>query len=304
MAITLHLPTVSLVYRSHLALLFVSLIYGANYSIAKMVMPTYLGASGFIIFRIGGAGVLFWILSRVLKLEGIKREDWSKIIVCSILGVAANMLMFFEGLALTTPMHASVLMLITPVFVFLASLILKKQKPRLFESFGVLLAFAGSLLLVGGFHFRFSSDTLTGDLLIMGNALSYALYLIYVRDLIQKYKSLQIVSSLFILGFIWVLPFGYSDVVSASYTSFPPIIWASIAFVILGTTFTAYLLNAWAMQYTGAKIVGSYIYLQPVFATAISTLWFHEVLSFDKLLASLCIFIGVFFVSGLYKKAI
>ncbi len=302
MAITLHLPAVNLTYRSHLALLFVSLIYGANYSIAKMVMPAYLGASGFIIFRIGGAGLLFWILNRLLKSKAIQREDWSKILICSILGVAANMLMFFEGLERTTPMHASVLMLITPVFVFLASLFIKKQKPNLPESIGVLLAFAGSVLLVGGFAFRFSSRTLNGDLLIIGNALSYALYLIFVRDLIQKYSSLQIVSSLFLLGFIWVLPFGYQDVISAPFEVFPEIIWAAIAFVVLGTTFIAYLLNAWAMQYTGAKIVGSYIYLQPVFATFISAIWFREVLSFEKMIASICIFTGVFFVSGLYKK--
>lgn len=260
-------------------------------------MFRYLDPSGFIVLRIGGAGLLFVLISWIFIKEKIEPRDFRRLIICSALGVAGNMLMFFKGLSLTTPVNASVLMLVSPVFVLIFSSFLFKTKPTWIQYSGILLSFAGAVLLIGGKNISISGDTFTGDLFIIGNAISYAFYLVYVKELLFKYKSMTVIAFLFAVGFVMVLPFGWGDLAKASFSTFPAFVWWAIAFVVLGTTFVAYLLNAWALQKTSSEIVGSYIYLQPIIATVIGVSLGQDSLTPGKILAALLVFAGVFLVS-------
>jgi len=58
-------------------------IYGLNHTIAKVVMPHYIGPFGFIMLRVLGASALFWGLSVFTPKEKIDRKDYPR-----ILGVA------------------------------------------------------------------------------------------------------------------------------------------------------------------------------------------------------------------------
>lgn len=283
--------------KSHLALLLVALIYGANYSIAKMVMFKYLNPFGFIVLRVVGAGILFFIIHALFVKEKIENKDLKRLFICSVFGIAGNMLMFFKGLSLTTPVNASVLMLNAPVFVLIFSSIIYKIKPRLIQIVGTLIAFAGAFWLIAGKSFQLNSATALGDMYITLNAISYAFYLVYVKDLLLKYKSLTVITYSFVFGAILVLPFGWNDLQNAQFLTFTPNVWWAIAFVILGTTFIAYLLNAWALQKTSSAIVGSYIYLQPIIASIIGVYLGQDELSAQKVWAALLVFIGVYLVS-------
>ncbi|MEL7003711.1 MAG: EamA family transporter, partial [Bacteroidota bacterium] len=95
--------------KIHGALLVVTLLYSANYSIAKFALPEYLEPFGFIIVRIFCAGALFWVFSLKDQKESIKdKKDYWLILICAFFGVAQNQLLFFKGLSLTTPINASV----------------------------------------------------------------------------------------------------------------------------------------------------------------------------------------------------
>ncbi len=283
--------------KSHLALLLVALIYGANYSIAKMVMFKYLNPFGFIVLRVVGAGILFFIIHALFVKEKIENKDLKRLFICSVFGIAGNMLMFFKGLSLTTPINASVLMLNAPVFVLIFSSIVYKIKPRLIQIVGTLIAFAGAFWLIAGKSFQLNSATALGDMFITLNAISYAFYLVYVKDLLLKYKSLTVITYSFVFGAILVIPFGWNDLQNAQFITFTPNVWWAIAFVVLGTTFIAYLLNAWALQKTSSAIVGSYIYLQPIIASIIGVYLGQDELTAQKVWAALLVFIGVYLVS-------
>jgi drug/metabolite transporter (DMT)-like permease len=288
---------VSKTIKSHLALLLVALIYGANYSIAKMVMFKYLNPFGFIVLRVVGAGILFFIIHALFVKEKIENKDLKRLFICSVFGIAGNMLMFFKGLSLTTPINASVLMLNAPVFVLIFSSIIYKIKPRLIQIVGTLIAFAGAFWLIAGKSFQLNSATALGDMFITLNAISYAFYLVYVKDLLLKYKSLTVITYSFVFGAILVIPFGWNDLQNAQFLTFTPNVWWAIAFVVLGTTFIAYLLNAWALQKTSSAIVGSYIYLQPIIASIIGVYLGQDELTAQKVWAALLVFIGVYLVS-------
>jgi len=127
---------------------FAALFYAANYTIAKDVMFQYIEPFGFIVLRVSGAFLLFWIISFWGPKEKIDRTDFKHIAIAALFGVGINMLAFFEGLSLTTPINASVLMVTTPIMVLLLSIIFLKEKVRWKKIIGVLIGLSGTLLII------------------------------------------------------------------------------------------------------------------------------------------------------------
>jgi drug/metabolite transporter (DMT)-like permease len=94
-----------------------------------------------------------------------------------------------------------------------------------------------------------------------------------------------------------IIPFGLYPLTETDFSTFTPSVWGAIAYVIIGTTFLAYLLNAMALKFVSSTTVGYYIYLQPVFATFIAVSLGMEAFHWEKTLFALMIFFGVYLVS-------
>lgn len=292
----------SVSWRVHLALLCVSVIYGTTFSLAKVIMPSLIMPYGFILLRVASACLLFFVFHALFIRQKVQKADYLPLVISALFGVAANMLMFFKGLSLTSPINASVLMLVTPVFVFVLSAIIDKKKPGLWQWLGLLLAALGSLWLMGGLNFRFSKATALGDVFIVLNALSYAIYLVYVKRLMLRYHPITVSKWNFIFGLLIVLPFGYQELMLVDFELFKSADWLILSFILLGTTFLTYLLNAWALGKAPSSLVGTYIYLQPVVATLLAILSKQDELGIAKICFILLIFAGVYLVAKKQKQ--
>jgi drug/metabolite transporter (DMT)-like permease len=287
--------------KVHIALFMVSLIYGATFTIAKQVMPAYVKPFAFILMRVSVAAVCIFIFHSIAVKKRISdKKDFIQLGISALFGVAFNMLLFFKGLSITTPINGAVLMLNTPIFVVVFATIYLKEKITVQKIAGVLIAAVGALMLMGGTRFNFSSELIWGDIMVSANAILYAFYLVYAKSLMQKYHPLTVTMWSFIFGFLVVLPFGASEFAEITFSSFTPEIWLGIAFVTIGATFLTYVLNAYALQKASPALVGSYIYLQPVLAILISVAAGKDSLTGEKLLCMLVIFAGIFLVS--HKK--
>lgn len=287
------------IYQAHIALLIVAFIYGLNYIVAKDVMAGFLDPREFILIRVAGASILFWMTHLFFKGVSIQKKDLFRLAAAGFFGVAANQILFFEGLDLTTPINASIIMTVNPVLVMLLSAVLLRDPIRPIRVLGIVLGGTGAVLLItgGGPVNLMGSDTHLGNLLIFLNASSYAIYLVIVKPLMAKYPPIQVIKWVFLFGLMFVLPLGIPEMADTKWTSFPVRIWGSIAFVVLGTTYVAYLFNVFAMKTVTSTTVSTYIYLQPLFATVLS-LWLGvDSLSPVKLMAAFLIFSGVFLVS-------
>ncbi|MCZ2131172.1 MAG: DMT family transporter [Bacteroidia bacterium] len=290
--------------KVHLILFLVMLFYAVTFSIAKDVMPTYINGEVFTFYRIGGALILFWLLSpfekKILpnnKLTKIEKKDVLPLIIASVFGVAYNMFMFFKGLEFTHPINGAVLMLNTPIFVLIFALFLKEEKLTVKKVVGILMAAGGALMLMFGKQINFSELTLKGDILVTVNAIFYAFYLVYVRKLLTKYTVVTVSKWTFLFGLFLVAPLIMKDVLAVNHLSFPKHIIGEIIFVVVCTTFLAYLLNTWAIEKAGSVLVGTYIYLQLVLAGAIAIFWGTDVFTWVKLVAGVIVLIGVFLTS-------
>ncbi|MCF6361744.1 MAG: DMT family transporter [Cyclobacteriaceae bacterium] len=287
--------------KVHLALAFVSLLFGANYTVAKIVMPEHISAVGMIAFRVPVATLLFFIFH---KLTGTSKtpakSDLLRFFFSALFGVAINQIFFFKGISLTSPMLGSVIITSTPIFVLVVSYFLLKEKITWVKFVGIGLGACGAVLLITSQGTDFSDSTFTGNLFILLNAISYSIYLVLVKPLMQKYNALTVIKWIFLFGSFMVIPFGYSGLMAADWGNFDLGVWMSITYIIIGSTFLAYLLNLWSLKTVSPALVGYYIYLQPLFATLIAVVFREDEITLASILYSVMIFGGVFLVS--YRK--
>ncbi len=297
-------------YKVHGALTLVGLIYGANYSIAKEVMPQYVQPFGLTLLRVSGASLLFWLYAfwrnqpKEITLKQELPRLLPRLLLCAALGVAANQLFFLEGLNLTSPINAALIMTITPVLVLLASALLLKERVTFKKSLGIGLGLTGAILIVLQRNPAAANGGIMGDVLILLNALSYGVYLVLVKPLMLHYRASSIIKWVFLFGFFMVLPFGWQEFTEIEWSAMPLPIWLAIFYVVVFTTFVAYLLNAWTLRFVDSSVVGIYIYLQPVFAAVLSTLLGQDHLTIEKVLYSGLIFLGVYLVSRKSNKSV
>ncbi|MBI1182666.1 EamA family transporter [bacterium] len=287
--------------KVHAALLAVGIIYGANYSIAKSLMPQFIGPNGFILLRIAGALLLFLIIQQFWVREKIASfKDYGYLALCAFFGVAVNMLCFFNGLSLTSPINASVIMTVNPILVLVFSALLLREKVQWIKITGILLGMAGAVLQIFdpfGVSKEVAGINWQGDLLVFINAGSYAVYLVMVKPLMKKYHAFTVVMWTFTFGLLMVLPFGWREVSAAAWSELNLQVLWRLSFVIFGTTFLAYLLNAWALRYVNSSVVGAYIYVQPLLASLFAVLLAGYQANVFMLVYALLIFGGVYLVS-------
>jgi drug/metabolite transporter (DMT)-like permease len=285
--------------KAHLAVLAANLLYGANFSIAKIAMPEYIKPSGFILLRAVIASFLFWVLCKYLKVkDDVSRKDMPKMVLLGLFGVALNQLLFFEGLSRTSNINAALIMTSNPILVLVVAALIIRERITGRRIWGIVFGVTGAAVLILMSHRAGGHSSLIGDTMIFINAFSYAIYMVMVKPLMKKYSPWTLVKYTFIFGTLLVIPFGFRQVTEINWASFTAPVWMSFLFVIIGTTFFAYFLNIYGLRHLSPAVVSFYIYLQPIFATGISLALLGEPVTFVQVFACLLIFVGVYLVSG------
>lgn len=292
-----------------LALIAVSiatLIYGVTFTIAKDVMPLYVKPYGLILLRVSGATIVFWIAGLFVKANKIEKSDFKKIFVAAFFGVGLNMLTFFKGLSLTTPISASVMMVTSPILVLLFSALLLKEKLIKRKIIGVIIGLIGTVILIvyGNKTDGNASNRAFGNFLVFINAASYGLYLVLAKKLIAKYNPLVFIKWLYLFGLLFVIPFGLPELKEVSWQTMPTSIYLKAGFIVLFTTCITYLFNLFALSKLKPTSVSVFIYLQPVIATIYALIVGSDSLNIIKIGATIIIFLGVYLVTSQTKKSI
>lgn len=282
-----------------LAAIGASTIYGINHTVAKGVMPTYIEPFGFIFLRVFGAAILFWGISWMGPKEKIAKSDWPRILGCAIFGMVINMLFFFKGLSLSTPINSSVIVTLSPVMVLILASILIKERITLLKSIGIILGLAGALTLVL-FSVESSGNAPNiplGNALFIVNAFSFGLYLILVKPLTTKYHAITLMKWFFLIAVVINFPITIGEFTEVDWLHLPfEAVW-KMGFVVLGTTFATYLLNIYALKRLSASTISVFMYLQPLIAISYAIISGVDELNLVKATAGILVFVGVYLVT-------
>jgi drug/metabolite transporter (DMT)-like permease len=197
-------------------------------------------------------------------------------------------------------------MMSTPLLITIISLFVLKERMSLKKALGLALGIGGATLLMSaGKEITVTGNSALGDLLIFLNAASYAVYLVIIKPLMVRYRPIIVIRWVFLFGFLFTLPFSLPQFLAIKWTLFGWGDYLAVAFIVVCVTFFTYLWNVYALQHLSPATAGAYIYLQPIFAAIISILVTGEELTWVKLVATLLIFSGVYFVNfGFRRKGV
>jgi drug/metabolite transporter (DMT)-like permease len=288
---------------AHIALFAVNMLYGASHILAKGVMPSYLTPSVFILFRVFGAAILFWLILSVSRSFKIERKDWIRLVGCGLFGVTVNQLFFFHGLNLSSSVNSGIIMAINPIMVVILSGFALKEKITPIRLTGILIGAAGAVLLTLTGE-KTVSETSLGDLYLLINSFSYAVYLVLAKPLMKKYSPLLVITWVFTigLGFLFLYPPVLKEFYATNFNSIPSDVWVKIVYVVVGVTFLTYLLTMFGLKYLSPSVSSSYIYFQPVMVIGFAFLFLYLGIADDytssitlrKIIYMLLIFLGVY----------
>lgn len=243
--------------------------------------------------RVTCAALMLESIRRLSRAERLEPGDHKRVFLYGLLGISVNQVLFILGLSMTTAINATILTATIPVFTLGVAVLFKREALTASAAVGVLFASAGALVLVNVQHFDWHSRYVRGDLLLLGNALSYSLYLVLSRPILAHYRVLTIVSRVFVYGAPAIVLFALPALLRFSPAAVTPLSWASLSAVVVVCTVVPYVLNSWALARTGASQVAVYVFLQPLIASALAILVLKETLTLRTVAAGILILAGL-----------
>lgn len=280
-------------------------IYGLNHTIAKMVMPIYIGSLGLVLLRVLGATIIFWTIGLFFKSKPIEKKDRLTIMKCGLFGMSINIAAFIAGLDYSTPVNSSILIIISPIFVVILSFFIFRNKINLLKILGIIMGFIGALILIlnADSNSSVGRNIPLGNFLFIVNSISYAYYLIIVKPMAQKYDLITLFKWLFLIGLIFNFPLGINQFTDVNWSSLPvKEAILPMAFVVICTTVMTYFLNGYALSKITSTEVAVFMYLQPIIGIVFAIFTKSDTISLTIIIASILIFIGVYLTSVMKLK--
>ena len=279
--------------KVHAALFTVALLFSLNYIISKIALGTF-NPIVFAYLRVVGSAIVLNLLLRHSEKERLPRGDAWRLVGYAMLAVVINQTLFLGGLSLTSAHVAAILITSVPVFALAGAIAMGRERATAAKFLGIGLALAGALLVVGGEGFAGATKSLVGDLLIIGNSLSYAMYLVLSKPMMARVSARRVVGRMFALSSLLMLPIAAWPLAHERWASIPTKSWVALLLVIAGPTVSAYLLAAWALKHADSSLVAAYSYLQPVITAILAAIVLAEHIRGIAVIAALLIFTGVY----------
>lgn len=254
------------------ALLTVQVLFGVHYLAAKVLLGD-IPPRAWAALRITAAAVVLWgaVVAFARRLPD-DPKDVLRLGVYALFGVVINQVLFVEGLARTTPVHSAIINTTIPVLTLLFAVLLGHETLSFAKGASFALAIAGVMLVLRPDRASFSQATFVGDILTLLNAASFALFLVLSKRVLARIDPLAATAVLFAFGTVGVLLVGGAPLARLDWSSVPIATWGLGAFIVLGPTVGAYLLNYWALARTDSSVVALFIYVQPLVAVGLSML--------------------------------
>ena len=286
-------------WKAHLAVLLTNIFFGANFSAVQYIAKRGVPAFGLNVIRVGISSILFWLLLLFFpQKKWIKREHFPRFLLCAVTGVVINQMLFIKGLILTLSIHASLLILVTPIFITFIAAWIGREAINIFKLIGLILGVAGSIILVLQKEVTGSGTNIVlGNILIILNAISYAFYFVLVKPLMKVYHPFEVIRWVFTIGFVFMLIIGWNEFFSIQWRNLTTTDFIVLSTIVFLATFLAYLFNLYGITHLGASVTGAYIYTQPIFAGLVAVLVMHEQVTIQKIIAAALIMCGVLLVN-------
>jgi drug/metabolite transporter (DMT)-like permease len=275
------------------ALLVQTAISGGTYLVAKRALAE-VPVSTLVLWRFLISGVVFALLVVVMPGPALPpRRAVPMALVLGFLTGPLNQGLFFAGLQRSTAAHAALLYALTPLGVYLYSMLRGREAPSARAGVGLLLAFTGALVLLLAHGLRALSGVFVGDILILGAVTAWVLYTAEGKAFIGEYGALRATSWSMIAGALWLLPLAPWVLRPELVLRASPVVTGAILYLALLTSVVSYSLWYWALGRTEASKVAVFSNLQPVVTAVAAWLVLGERIGWEVAVGGALVLAGV-----------
>ena len=281
-------------HRVIAALVLVQIFFGLHYPAAKLLLIE-IAPRGWALIRVSVAAVV--LLLAVRPLGGRLPTDWPtlwRLALYAIFGVGLNQVLFVEGLSRTTVIHSSLMVTTIPVGTLLFAALAGRERFTPRKALVLAVGSAGVLLVIRPDLSSLLATSVVGDGLTLLNALSFSLFLVLSKPLLDRTEPIGATAALFGFGTLWIVAAGIPDLLALDPSRVSPRAWMLGIYIILFPTAVAYLLQYWALARVESSKVAFFIYLQPLIAASFSMIFLGEQPGSSVLLGGLLIFAAVY----------
>lgn len=289
--------------KAHLAVLAANIIYGVNFFVVKQVSPQFLHPYALSVIRATGGLFFLGLMYFFYPIKKIERGDFWKFVFNGLLGITINQTLLITGVSKTSSINASIIMMTNPLFVMLFASFLLKFPITITKIGGILIGFLGAMLIIlSSGSLSISSQNLTGDIIILSNAILYGLYLVMVKPLMKKYDATTVMFWTFLFGTFFMFIWGVDELFSSDFTMIPYYIWLFIGFIVFFATFLTYFFNVYGLKFVNPSTVAVYINIQPIISSVMAVWITGEPFSWINVISMVLVFVGVYLVSKTNKE--
>jgi drug/metabolite transporter (DMT)-like permease len=289
-------PSSAIAYGS---VVLAAALWGGSIVAQKLALGSFSAVEASVLRDIGGLAILvltWWWQEGTLGT--LTRADLRSLALLG-LGVLGNHLFILLGLQYVSGAVGGIIIGSSPVVTALLSAMFIQDVPLRAVWMGGLLSFAGvGLVSVAGFQAA-GEQPLLGGLLVFLGVVSWALYSIGSRGLMERMSPLTVNWTTLLVATVLQIPLLWMDrkVLNAGLSSVSGADWFALGYLVVFATAMAQ--QAWLFGVKGigpsrAAIVGN---LTPVAAVALSALILHESIGLVELTGIMLILAGVGLVS-------
>lgn len=263
-------------------------ISGVKYTVGQL--DPYLTG----VFRLLFAGlILLILLYRTEGSIGVKRHHLPLIIFSSVIGMGVNTVLWQLGLSHSSATNASLIVNVSPVIALLVAVMLGQEKLEGRRVLGMLVALSGVILIINPISLDLSSETLLGNLLILGAASTWAIFNVVSVRLLIHYSPLRVTTYAMGIGALFMIVFSPIGVKSWDMSQVDLLAWLGIAFSVVFAAIIAQTIWAKTIQQIGASATMVYAYINPLLVVVFAAILLSERLSAIQAFGAVFILIGL-----------
>ena len=285
--------------KYNMALVASNILFGANFSFYVSLTEYYLSFQQIFMLQVAVAALFFIpfaLFSR--RSYRITVEDFGTIFIVALLVIYGWMYMLLWGASKTSPIDASTIATLGPVFTLIVARIVVPQPISWVKVVGAMVAMSGAVVLLvdRGRNLLGTADEAFGNALVLCAVVAIAANTVLIKGQLQRYGAPVVMGWYYIVGFVMAAPFFWSEIVGINPLRLPLLPLLELLYVIfLGTVLPMWLLYYGASHLTAVH-TALYRYIQPIVAAVLSLLRGQDIIDRANVVGAALIFTGVVFV--------
>jgi len=275
-----------------------AIIFWGTSFIATKTLLDELTPETIISLRLILGSMLLTILAFLTKNKfTVKLKSHVYIFVLALIAVF-HLWIQVTGLKFTTASNTGWIIGTAPIFMAMLAAIFFKEKVKLLQAGGILIAMFGVLLLIGKGNFQsISLIENKGDLMVLASAFTWGVYSMVNKKISLSYSPLMTILYLFLMMAIIIIPFNVNENSVNSVIHLSAVGWISILFLGLLCSGVAYVIWAQALRDLESAKAGAFLYFEPIVTVAAAWFFLNESITVLMIVSGIIITIGVLLVN-------